>query len=67
MRLAAWRISDPIGVIAAVGKQRRSGLQTGQKFAGKPIIVSLTGAQRQPYWKAIAIHERMNFAGQAAS
>jgi hypothetical protein len=26
--------------------------------------MSLTGAQRQPYRKAIGIHERMNFAGQ---
>jgi hypothetical protein len=37
-----------------------------QEFAGKPIVVGLTGAQLQQYRKAIGIHERMNFARQPA-
>ena len=61
------KLPDPIGVVAAVGKQRRSGLQPRQKFAGIPIIVSLTGAQRQSYRKASAVHECMDLAGQSAS
>jgi hypothetical protein len=35
-----------------------------QEFAGKPMVVGLTGAQRQPYREAIGIHERLNFARQ---
>jgi hypothetical protein len=36
------------------------------QFACKPIVMSLTGAQRQRYRKTIAIYERMNLAGQPA-
>ena len=43
------KLSDPVGVIASVGKQHCPGFQTRQPFSGKPNVVCLAGAQRQPY------------------
>ncbi len=41
-------VSDPVGVVATIGKQHRSRLQARQKLAGKPNVVGLTGRQREP-------------------
>jgi hypothetical protein len=38
------------GVVTVVG-ERRCGLQARQEFASEPIVVGLTGTQRQQYWK----------------
>jgi hypothetical protein len=63
--LVNGKFSDPVGVIATIGKQHRSRLQARQ-FAGKPIVVGLTGRQREPDGQAIGINHRMNFARQPA-
>jgi hypothetical protein len=39
-----------------------TGFQTRQQFSGKPDVVGLTGAQRQPHGQTIAIDYGMNFA-----
>jgi hypothetical protein len=59
------KLPDPAGVVAAVS-QHRAGFQTRQQFSGKSIVMGLPRCQRQPYRKAIGIHERMNLAGQSA-
>jgi len=43
MRLLHGKFSNPLGVVAKVGKQHRSSLQARQKSSSKPIIVSLEG------------------------
>jgi len=60
------KLSDPIGVIATVCEQHRSGFQTRQEFAREPIVVGLAGAQGQPDRQAPVIYECMNLAGQTA-
>jgi len=60
------KLPDPVGVVAAVSKQHRAGFQTRQQFSGKSIVMGLPRCQRQPYRKAIGVHERMNLAGQPA-
>jgi hypothetical protein len=58
------KVSDPVGVVATVGKKHRPGFQTRQQFYGKSKVVRLAGAQRQPYRQAIAIDHRMNLLVQ---
>jgi hypothetical protein len=42
-------------------------LQAREKFAGKPVVMRLTGCQREPDRQAIGIDHRMNLAGQSTS
>jgi hypothetical protein len=58
--------SDPVRVVASIGKQHRSRLQARQELAGKPIVMDLTGRQREAEGQAIGINQRMNLARQAA-
>src|SRR5262249_7808998 len=60
-------LSDPVGVIAPVGKQHWPDFQPRQQFSGNSNVMGLTGAQRQPYRQTIAIDHRMDFARQAAA
>jgi hypothetical protein len=59
--------SDPVGIITSVGQQHCSRLQTRQEFTGKPVVMRLTGRQREPDWQAIGIDQCMNLAGQSTS
>src|SRR5579871_6584153 len=61
------KLSDPVGVIATVGKQHLSGFETREQFSGESNVVGLAGAQRQPYRQTIAIDHRVDFARQAAA
>src|SRR5262249_31601682 len=60
-------LSDPVGVIAPVGKQHWPDFQPRQQFSGKSNVMGLTGAQRRPYRQTIAIDHRLDFARQAAA
>jgi hypothetical protein len=51
--LVDGEFSDPVGVVATIGKQHRSPLQARQEPACKPIVVGLTGRQRRPDGQAI--------------
>ena len=59
--------SDPVRIIATIGQQHRSRLQSRQEFASKSVVVRLTGRQREPHRQAIGIDQRMNLAGQSTS
>ena len=61
------KCSDPICIITSVGQQQRFRLQARQEFAGKPVVMRLTGCQREPDRQAISIDHRMNLAGQSTS
>jgi hypothetical protein len=50
--------SDPVRIIAAVGEQHRSRLQTRQELSGEAVVVCLTGRQREPNRQAIGIDQR---------
>lgn len=54
-------LSDPVGIVAAVGEQHRSAL------SGEAVVVRLTSRQREPNRKAIGIDQHMNLAGQSTA
>jgi hypothetical protein len=65
--LLGGECSNPIRIISSVGQQHCFRLQAREKFAGKPVVMRLTGCQREPDRQAIGIDHRMNLAGQPAS
>ena len=62
--LLGGKLPDPVGVIATIGEQHRFGLQARQEYRAQPIVVRLTGRQREPDRQAIGIDDRVNLAGQ---
>ena len=46
--LLGRKASDPVRIIATVGQQHCFRLQSRQEFASKPVVMRLTGRQREP-------------------
>jgi hypothetical protein len=59
--------ADPVGIITTVGQQHCSRLHARQEFACEPVVVRLTGCQREPDRQAVGIDQCVNLAGQTAA
>jgi hypothetical protein len=64
--LLSGKLPDPVRIVYAIREQHRS-KQGAEKNRTQPIVVCLTGRQREMDRQPVGVHDRVNFACQTAS
>jgi len=65
--LLAGKLPDPVRVVSTIREQHRLWEQSAEENRTQPIVVCLTGRQREMDWQAAGVHDRMNLAREAPS